>query len=148
MLNRGGKDLGGPRRRPLSGTGFGAVRVWTIMETSVVRVGANLALDLEYLLLLLTLLRYRRRRDRRRHRTVWVRLIFQRRQDRSELLLFDVPLTPDPPLVQRGQLPILNPRRKRQQPNRRSCSACGKRKRNFARNTNSSRRRTQTILQG
>ena len=61
------------------------------METSVVRVGANLALDLdlEYLLLLLILLRYRRRRDRRRHRTMWVRPIFQRRQDRSELVLFD-----------------------------------------------------------
>ena len=78
MFNRGGKDLEGHRRRPLSCTGFEAARVWTIMETSVVRVGANLALDLdlECLLLLLILLHYCRRRDRRRHRMMWVRPIF------------------------------------------------------------------------
>ena len=44
------------RRRPLSCIGLGAVRVWTIMEKSVVRVSASLDLDLdlEYLLLLLS----------------------------------------------------------------------------------------------
>ena len=54
------------------------------------------------------------------------------------------PLTPDPLLAQRGQPPTLNPRLKRRQQSRRSCSACGKTTRNFARSTNSSRRHTRT----
>ena len=47
------------------------------------------SLDIEYLLVLLIWLRYRRRRDRHRIRTMWVRPIFQRRQDRSELVLVE-----------------------------------------------------------
>ena len=80
------RDFGAQRR-----TKLGCVK--TMDGGSVVQLDfparLSASLDIEYLLLLLIWLRYRRRRDRRRIRTMWVRPIFQRRQDRSELVLFE-----------------------------------------------------------